>query len=121
MSNWNGGYLGNMRDALSKQVFVVSNWEGDDWWLTKYGCSGSCQGNPTQTIKNISIKKGAEPGPKPDYDPSKYTFGDACAAVSNCKMACDAGHCKWSWPKGSTWSDPNADCRCDHIVSEFTQ
>ena len=121
MSNYNSGYLGNMKEALGKQVFVVSNWEGDDWWLTKYGCSGSCQGSPTQTIKNISISKGVDPTPPGPYNPSDYTFGDSCAHVSDCATACDAGHCKWSWKNGGTWSDPTAACRCDHIISEFIQ
>ena len=102
------GRLASMNDSLKKQVFVASNWRGDDWWLTKYGCSGSCQGEPVQTISNLKVTSGGGPGPDPPtpgpYDPSDYDFGDACVNVTDCKgVTCSQGHCKFSWPKGSTW------------------
>ena len=45
-----------MKDALkNSQVFVVSNSSGNESWLRKDTCPGTCLGNLLQSIKKISI------------------------------------------------------------------
>ena len=129
MSNWNTGYTANMTNDLKNgQAFVYSNWEGDDSWLRKGTCSGSCQGDPLQSVKNLKITSGGSgpvpPKPKPsDYDPSLYKFGNACATGQDDDCAVEssfcssADHCRWSWLKDDTPSGSSAKCRCDGITN----
>merc|ERR1712156_1089779 len=45
--------------------------------------------------------------------PRDYTFGDDCNNLTD--QFCgdvDCAECRWSWPAGSDWSDPDAACRC---------
>ena len=73
MHNYDSTYLSHMTDALKNgQVFVASNWSGDDSWLRKDTCTGTCSSNPLQNIKNISISNINAP----KYNPSDYTFAD---------------------------------------------
>ena len=116
MINSDAGYLSQMNDALTAQVFVISNWQGDAGWLWKNKCSGSCWNSPGETISNIKIKSGSgkpQPGPKPDPS-KKWKFGDNCKSASDCKEStCSQSQCKWSWPADASWDSPDADCRCD--------
>ena len=48
MVNADKPYTKNMTEALKKQVFVISNWEGDDSWLRKDRCNSTCSGDPVQ-------------------------------------------------------------------------
>ena len=121
MTSYNGDYLGQMTNDLKNgMVFVVSNWEGDDSWLRKDKCGGSCFGDPVETISNIKITSGTSPippTPPGPYDPSDYEFGEACDHVDD-GFCGDEGctsveHCKFSWKKGGSWTDPDAACRCD--------
>ena len=114
MVNTDSSYLGQLSDAFTKQVFVISNWFGDSSWLNKGTCSGSCWNKPSETISNIKIKSGISGGDVPPVKPGNWEFGDNCAAASNCTGGCALSHCKWSWPKGSSWDDPQAACRCDN-------
>ena len=120
MHNYDSTYLSHMTDALKNgQVFVASNWSGDDSWLRKDTCTGTCSSNPLQNIKNISISNINAP----KYNPSDYEFSDACAdptdgycGEQNCPTS--GNHCRWSWPKGSKerFTDPDANCRCNVSV-----
>ena len=60
MNNTNAWNIGQMTEALKSQVFVVSNWSGDDSWLRRDRCSGSCWKSPTQSIYNINITQGKQ-------------------------------------------------------------
>mmetsp|Transcript_5500 Transcript_5500/g.7348 ORF Transcript_5500/g.7348 Transcript_5500/m.7348 type:complete len:128 (+) Transcript_5500:565-948(+) len=113
-------YLHSMTgDVANGMAFVVSNWEGDDSWLRKDRCTGSCSGKAVQTISNISITTGAGKPVKPSYKPEDYTFGDHCATSHDdmCgSVDCPSvAHCRWSWPNGKSFDDPNAACRCDVV------
>ena len=48
-------YLKNIAGDMTSQVFVFSNWKGDDSWLRKDRCSGSCYNDPDQKISNLKI------------------------------------------------------------------
>lgn len=110
------------KDVSDGMAFIVSNWEGDDSWLTKGRCSGGCPGNAVETIKNINIKTGSSKPSKPSdpYDPAHYQFGDSCHHAGD--DACAAQHCpsiehcRWSWPWGDSFDGPHASCRCDILV-----
>ena len=49
-------------------------------------------------------------GPKPT--PSDWEFGSACSTLHDGLCGNNCAECDWSWPSGSDWQDPNANCRC---------
>ena len=106
MSN---GYIGGLSSPLDgNMAFIMSNWGSDDGisWLQHGACSGTCDNMPNLAFSNLSFTSGGS-GPSP----GDYEFGDACGSKSDdyCDGSCD---CRWSWPKGASWNDPNAACRC---------
>ena len=114
-------YLNYMSYDISQGMgFVVSNWGGSASWLWHDRCSGSCNW-PELSVSNIKIKTGSvKPGPGPSpspYNPSNYTFGNACASITQyCgEQHCGQDHCKFSWPKSdpAQWNSPDAACRCE--------
>ena len=50
---------------------------------------------------------------------AQYTYGDACALLSDgmCTDVNNCIRCSWSWPTNTSvippYEDPNADCRCE--------
>mmetsp|Transcript_20297 Transcript_20297/g.25041 ORF Transcript_20297/g.25041 Transcript_20297/m.25041 type:complete len:93 (+) Transcript_20297:792-1070(+) len=78
-------YLHSMTgDVANGMAFVISNWEGDDSWLRKDRCSGSCDGKAVQTISNISITTGsghAKQFRRAPYHPASYEFGNSCSSA----------------------------------------
>lgn len=126
MSNYDSGYMAAMTNDLKNgQAFVYSNWNGDDSWLRKNTCSGSCTNSPTQSVKNLKITSGGSgpPHPHDDYNPDDYKFGNACASGSDDDCAIEtsfcssADHCRWSWLKSDSASGSSAKCRCDGITN----
>ena len=110
VSEMNDGYIGGFGDYLDgRMAFIMSNWGSDDGisWLQHGACSGTCDNKPNLAFSNLSFTSGGS-GPSPGGD---YEYGDACASKSDdyCDGSCD---CRWSWPSGSSWDDPNAACRC---------
>ena len=113
--NWN---YSDSSYPFDKEVFVIANYNYDDAWLRKDKCSGSCGDFPAQKISNIKLTQKPIPPPPPCPPPRPhYEYGLACGskddgqcAFTNCPSV---DHCRWSWPKGSSWDDPDADCRCD--------
>ena len=115
--------VGMTADIANGMALVVSNWEGDDSWLRKDRCSGSCPGNAVETIKNISVKTGktkVEEVRRAPYNPADYEFSTSCHTAHDglchqqgCKLA---SHCRWSWPKGDPYHHDSAHstCRCDN-------
>lgn len=108
-------------DIANGMGLVISNWGGDATWLWGDKCYGSCNW-PQLTISNIKVTTGnvqPGPGPKPDpYNPGDYTFGDACSGIFDqcAEIGCPSvDHCRWSWPNGKSWDDPEAGCRCDIV------
>lgn len=98
------------KDISDGMAFVVSNWGKNTEfqvveWLAKERCSGACNVDAVQTIKNIKIKVGtiiSSGGGRSSYDPSKYQFEGICAhkgddlcASQNCPST---EQCKWSYP-----------------------
>ena len=111
VSEVNDSYMGGMANALNgNSAFIMSSWGADDGisWLQHGACQGSGDCNHNLHFSNIKIVQGSGPPPPP---PGNWEFGDACASKSDdfCDGSCD---CRWSWPKGSSWNDPNAACRC---------
>ena len=49
-------------------------------------------------------------GPKPT--PSDWEYGSACSTLHDGLCGNNCAECDWSWPAGSDWQDPNANCRC---------
>ena len=120
VSEMNNGYLSDMARPLDgRMAFVMSNWGSDDIpWLQHDACSGSCDNLPDLVFANLTFNsEGYTPTPSPPgpiptpTPPSKWAFGDACAdkSADDCDGTCD---CRWSWPRDSSWDDPDAHCRC---------
>ena len=112
VSTVNNGYIGGMAHPLDgNMAFILSSWSSNDGisWLQHGACGGQCDNNPHLAFSNLTFTTGHD-GPHPPH-PGNWVYGDACASKSDdfCDGSCD---CRWSWPKGSSWDDPQAACRC---------
>ena len=109
------GYSQALTDDMNGHMaYAFSNWgPGGSEWLDGGRCQPACGGDSVWEISNLVFTtSGASPSPTPTPTPSgDYEFGDSCSTRSDgyCDGSCD---CAWSWPKGSTWQDPSAACRC---------
>ena len=110
------GYLDNMKTPLEQGMTLwVSNW-GNSYntmsWLDGGLCSGDCNPNYTSKVSNINFTTGGSSPPHPPK-PQEYTYGDACASISNCNGKCTS-NCDWSWPINDPekWASKDAACRC---------
>ena len=101
------GYLDKMKTSIEQGMTLwITNW-GDSYdtmkWLDGGLCSGGCNGNYSSKVSNITFRTGgSSPSPPspptpPSPSPSQYTYGDACASMSNCPGGCRTS-CNWSWP-----------------------
>ena len=113
VSRVDNGYINGMCHALDgNMAFILSSWSSDDGisWLQHGACGGRCDNNPHLAFSNLEFHTGSDAGCG-GPGPGDWVFGDACASKSDdyCDGSCD---CRWSWPRGGTWSDPNAACRC---------
>ena len=71
-------------------------------------CDWSWPFDGTPSDKDADCRcKTQGPDPKPKWD-----FGSACASLHDGLCGDNCAECDWSWPSGSDWQDPDANCRC---------
>jgi len=81
---------------------------GSDWNDPDAACRCSREADDDSSV---------DPEPQPSTD--DYVYGNDCATLTDeyCgDMNC--AECRWSWPVGSDWSDPNAACRCSREADD---
>ena len=116
-------------------VIVISNWGSTSLdWLQHGVCSGTCNESTTlSAFSNIKIyTKGNVPAehgsavvkPEEAWAPKSiddYEWGNNCASVNDdlCQQY-DCAVCKWSWPMGTSWDNPDATCRCQTLYGQWT-
>ena len=105
-----GNDCANLTDELCGDVNCAEcrwSWPvGSDWNDPNAACRCSREADSDSSVN---------PDPQPSTD--DYVYGNDCANLTD-ELCGDVNcaECRWSWPVGSDWSDPNAACRCSREV-----